>query len=433
MASGFFLGGAAEGMNNAIEQQRQASLLDLQRQQLGLGQQRLGLDTQVAGQNYELGKQRVGLQEKGLGLQQQQVQFNQQRALIADADQNVANTMKIVGDTITQAKEQGKDPDQILKVVSPLVQNAQTIYAKLNKVFPGSGRDPANLTNQVQALLQQPTGEEAATQRGKLKATEAAPTAGKIQVVKDAFGNEKPVFANPITGQVTPFPQQADNGSANPVKDIANAIIEGKQPPDLKGMYRQGGAVRAELAAQGFDLSKAEQEWQSAHKQIISLNGPQMVRYAGLATSVVNTIDEARNLAKELNNSGIPLLNKAKLTTYIQTQGNSEKGQLAAKYLATINTLQEEFANLAQGGYAPTESAWHLARQQINGDYGVKQLDASLSEVQRLIRYRLQGIPNFQTLGPSAPNRYFNSGQPAHGESAAPSIPAPPAGFVISK
>jgi len=213
--------------------------------------------------------------------------------------------------------------------------------------------------------------------------------------------------------------QSKDTEQKTGAAEIADAIKRGEQPPTLQGLYRQGASVRAALAKDGFNLAKAQQEWAAAQKQIQSLNGPQMTRYAGLANSVVNTIDEVKSLSEEMQNSGIPLLNRAKLQAYIQTQGNSPNGQLAARYLAGVNTLKEEFANLAQGGYAPTESAWALANQQINGDYGVKQLSASLDEVQRLIRYRLQGIPNFQTMGPNAGNRYTGTGQGGGGGSGA--------------
>jgi len=204
---------------------------------------------------------------------------------------------------------------------------------------------------------------------------------------------------------------------AGAADDIAGAIEKGEQPPFLTGLSRNiAPQVRQIMAKDGFNLAKAQQEWSGAQKQIQSLNGPQMTRYAGLAKSVVNTIDEVKSLAEEMGNIGIPLVNKAKLIAYTQAEGNSEKGQLAARYMAGINTLKEEFANLAQGGYAPTEAAWSLADQQINGNFGVKQLNASLDEVQRLINYRIRGIPNFSTLGPPSANRYFGKGAGAEGE-----------------
>jgi len=69
--------------------------------------------------------------------------------------------------------------------------------------------------------------------------------------------------------------------------------------------------------------------------------------------------------------------------------------------------LKEEFANLANGGYAPTEAAWSLANSQINANYGVDQLKASLTEVRRLIGYRVNSIAG-QT--PQIPSNYQDSG-----------------------
>lgn len=220
----------------------------------------------------------------------------------------------------------------------------------------------------------------------------------------------------PVQG--LPTQNQADN----PIDNVAQGIESGKQPPTLTGMYRMQVPVRAKLQKDGFDLSKAQLEWDAAHKQVLSLNGPQMVRYVGLAGSVVNTIDEVNSLAHEMENSGIPALNALKLKAYINAEGNTKNGQLAARYIGAVNTLKEEFANLSQGGYAPTEPAWKLADEQINGNYGVDELGASLKEVQRLIRYRLQGIPDIQTLGPGAANRFTGA------KGNAPAVFAPTAG-----
>lgn len=268
---------------------------------------------------------------------------------------------------------------------------------------------PPNLKEAIKLRLQQAIQQE-------------TPEAS-VHFMKMDDGSEKPLVITKRGANVTItdtngnkyVPPNGADGEKTSAQEIAGAIMDGKQPPATTGLYKQGAAVKAELARKGFDLTNAQLEWQAAQKQVQSLNGPQMTRYAGLAKSVVNTIDEVKSLSQEMQNSGVPLLNAAKIQAYIQTEGNSKNGQLAARYLAAVNTLKEEFANLAQGGYAPTEAAWTLANQQINGNYGVQQLSASLNEVQRLINYRLQGIPNFSKLGPDAPNRYKPTGstQPA--------------------
>src|SRR6185295_8270854 len=95
--SGFFLGGAAQGINDALEQARKEALLELQNKQFGLSQQ-------VADQKYGIAQQRVGLDQQGLDLRQHAQGFEKQRALLQDADAQVNNTMKIVFDTIAQGR-----------------------------------------------------------------------------------------------------------------------------------------------------------------------------------------------------------------------------------------------------------------------------------------------------------------------------------------
>jgi hypothetical protein len=204
-------------------------------------------------------------------------------------------------------------------------------------------------------------------------------------------------------------------GPESDVAEIAKGIKNGDQPPILTGLYGKSGAVRAQLEKDGFNLAKAQQEWARAQKMIMSLNGPQQVRFMQLASSVQNTIGEVKQLSEQMDQSGINLLNRAQLEAKVKLAGNTPDGQLAARYLAATNTLKEEFANLANGGYAPTESAWTLANQQINENYGVKELGASLDEINRLIGYRVQGAQSIGggNLGPNAPNRYTGGGNNA--------------------
>lgn len=222
----------------------------------------------------------------------------------------------------------------------------------------------------------------------------------------------RPLFTAPTAAQARSNPAVIDS--------IVEGIASGQQPPKLQGLYSLSGPVRAGLQDKGFDLSKAQLEWSRAEKQVASLNGPQMTRFVGLATSVDKTIDEVRELSEQMDNSGIPLLNRARIEAYVHAQGNSPNGQLAARYIAATNTLKEEFASLAQGGYAPTEPVWELANRQINADFGVKQMGASLDEIQRLIRYRVNAIPGLNQVGPGAADRYT-------GQTGAPAVPPPAA------
>ena len=231
-------------------------------------------------------------------------------------------------------------------------------------------------------------------------------------VVKLAEGRDKAQTA--AEAAVAKQQMMMDLSNTGPVKEIKGAIERGEQPPELTGLYKYAAGVRAGLAADGFDLAKANIEWQRAKKQVASLNSTQMQKFAGLSDSVSNTINEVNDLAGQMKQSGITALNRLNLEYLANVKGNSPEGLLAIKYITAVGTLKEEFANLANGGYAPTEPAWALANKQINENYGVDELNASLIEIQRLINYRKNAMPGFATMGPGAPNRYEPT-QPAAG------------------
>lgn len=183
------------------------------------------------------------------------------------------------------------------------------------------------------------------------------------------------------------------------------ALIDGTLIPSQLAFNARAKAIaEAKRIDPKYNAADAQLKFEAAKRWITGMNSQRMIQYQGLAGAVVNTIDEVKNLAAELKNSGITPLNKLKIETYMNAFGNTPEGQLAARYVAAVNTLKEEFANLANGGYAPTESAWGLANSQINGNYGVDQLTSSLNEIQRLINFRVQAIGNVQPVYPGSNN-----------------------------
>lgn len=204
------------------------------------------------------------------------------------------------------------------------------------------------------------------------------------------------------------FNTPAASAGGNDVVSInGNLLAIGNLVPSLlTGMGAGKNAIIAEAdtvtmknTGKHYNAIKEQLDYEAAKRFVTSgLNSSQMVRFKGLGVSVVNTIDEVARLADLVGNIGITPLNNVKLLAYAKLAGNTEQGQIVAQYLGATNTLKEEFANLVNGGYAPTEPAFALANQQINSDYGVKQLRASLFEVQKLINYRLNA---FSEIGPS--------------------------------
>lgn len=384
-----------------------------------------------------------GLQQQASARADQQLDLQKQEtasALKTQAAQYENLTHQILGST-AQGALSVQDANARAAIANGIVSGHPEMASKLQQ-YGIDAKNPDSVLNFFANYGQNPL--DIASKKAQIAQAQQATAASQQQmqiarapepvVVGTGLTGNRYATRNPLTGELTPLPESVGGGNSADasVKSIGDSIISGKQPPVLTGLGqgKTAAAVKAYLADQGFDLTKANLDWESAHKQVLSLNGPQMVRYAGLTKSVVNTIDEVNNLAKEMNNSGLTAFNAAKLATLVNTAGNTKEGQLASKYLAAVNTLKEEFANLAQGGYAPTEAAWGLANSQINANYGVDQLNSSLNEVQRLLNYRLNGIPNMGTLGPGAANRYVGNGQAAESAHGAAPAVAPPASAV---
>ena len=114
--------------------------------------------------------------------------------------------------------------------------------------------------------------------------------------------------------------QKESGTTVNAVKpdyaNIGDAIIAGLQPPPTSTQLRTSGnkALANYLAQKGFDATKAALEYKAATQYVTQLNSQRMIQYRGLATSVVNTIDEVKDLATQVKNSGVVPWNTAKIS-----------------------------------------------------------------------------------------------------------------------
>lgn len=259
-----------------------------------------------------------------------------------------------------------------------------------------------------------------ATQRNYTALAQADEKARQFQLMYGQRADKLHMEAEAVRNKLDDHQQAKDQ-----IEEIVEAKATGMEPPTTTGLYGKSAAVLAGLQKRGFNQAQAIQEWDAAHKQIISQNGPQQIRYFGLASDVERNIDRVNELAAQMKQSGVPLLNRANLERLAQTRGNTPQGKLATRYLTAVGDLKEPFAQLANGGYAPTIPAWEQVNKQINADYGVEQLGASLDEIKRSVQYRTNAIKAQGGLPPGSTNRYA---PPAAAAAPAPASNTPKPG-----
>lgn len=159
MANGFFAGGFAEGAQASRE---------------------LGIKERAQEQD-------VGLRTRGLDIQEKQLNRANAQDDIKRGDELIANTMTTVAETVKNGLAAGTDPMKVQKAITPLVESAKSIAARV-------GRNPAALDAQVSALLQNPTGVEAATGAG---VAAGAKDAAKEKTLTELLGGETGTIRDP--------------------------------------------------------------------------------------------------------------------------------------------------------------------------------------------------------------------------------------------
>lgn len=223
----------------------------------------------------------------------------------------------------------------------------------------------------------------------------------KGKIYKGAEGTE------PGSGPGQSVPLTDDDTRA-----IAEAIARGEQPPDMKGLFRYGGAVRKHLANMRFDLTTANKDWQAMSRHISTLNGPQQERLRQAVNFTYDSIDIIEELYGQLEKTGLPTgyrsWNKLALAAAKQMPG--ETSSIATRLEAQINDLTSEMATVYKGGNASTDESLRLAAENLKSNWNPQTFKSALDQLRRNLLIRKNSINTSQPQGVSPNSVYARPG-----------------------
>lgn len=204
---------------------------------------------------------------------------------------------------------------------------------------------------------------------------------------------------------------------------VSQAIINGDQPPETKGLYKNGLAVKAELEKNGFNLSKANQEWQAASKFISSSQGPQQLRVRQNIDALAQSLPHLRELVGQYKAGNYPALNSLMMDAAYQGFTSPEQQSLVNLIRQQISDVQAQTAGVIMGSGSPTDAAFQLAHDQLQANWSQKSIDDALDNMSLNLKYRVNALKNAVPDN----NRYVQAPQ------IAPDAPPPPtAGAPLS-
>jgi len=207
---------------------------------------------------------------------------------------------------------------------------------------------------------------------------------------------------------------EAGIGAPNDIRDIAQGIVGGQDPPDLsKYGYRDRTAIAGELKRAGFDLATAQQDWQATQKHLATLNGQQQERLRQAITFTSDSlgiIDDLYNQWQKVGaTAGWKAFNKASLATAKQLPGQA--GQIAHQLDAQINDLTSELGTVYKGGNSSTDDSLKLAAKNLESDWNERTFKAAMDQIRQNLRIRQNSITHSLPAGVSGNSPYTPQGE----------------------
>lgn len=177
-----------------------------------------------------------------------------------------------------------------------------------------------------------------------------------------------------------------DNTTTNDAKEIAAAIIDGTQPPDMRGMYSKSAAVRAELHRNGYDLRSATIDWEATKKFISTANNAQQLKMRQNIETASHSLDVIEDLSNQWKAGRFPLLNKGRLMAAKSGAMGPQAQSIASQLEGQINDVVSELGGVYMGGNSPTDHALALAKSNLSADWSQQ----TLNDMIKLARTNLQ-------------------------------------------
>lgn len=232
---------------------------------------------------------------------------------------------------------------------------------------------------------------------------------------KDGTVTETPLKSKGKTKTLAASGAGVPGSSPDDPKLVAQGIMEGKQPPTLAGLYRNGLRVRAELQKQGYDLMGAQRDWAATQKHMATMNGPQQERLRQAITFTSDSVDNIDKLYDEWNALGrsgpFKLFNKATLAAAKHMGGKA--GEIATALDTQINDLTSELGTVYAGGNTSTDHSLSLASSNLKGEWDEPTFKRAVGQIRTNVRMRRNSINTSAPQGVSAGSPYVPKSEAA--------------------
>lgn len=196
------------------------------------------------------------------------------------------------------------------------------------------------------------------------------------------------------------------SGSPGDAQSIADAIMAGEQPPELTGLYRLAGPVKAALARAHYNQVEALTDWRAVQKHVATLNGSKVTQLRSSIQTAAESLDVIDDLASQWKGGGFPILNKANLALAKSGTLGKKAAEIANQLEGQITDVVSELGQVYMGGNSPTDHALKLAEKNLRADWDEAVLKSMTKLARTNLRIRNNSVMNSGAAGGSDDNPY---------------------------
>ncbi len=174
---------------------------------------------------------------------------------------------------------------------------------------------------------------------------------------------------------------------------VGKSIIDGNQPPNISNsLSGQGFEIKAYLEANGYNLTKATQDWNAVVKWQATVNSATFQRAIVAADSATNYIQNLRNLSSQWESSNFPVLNYVNFEAALQGVKGQDQQALAQQIKTQIVDLTQDMSSVYRYGLSGTDNTLKSSGETLSTNWGNKQLNASLDIIDQNLKVRINSL-----------------------------------------
>lgn len=239
--------------------------------------------------------------------------------------------------------------------------------------------------------------------------TSKTPTQQRQDIINIA--QKHPYFANQLQAYGG-IPDISTAAASPPPKDwkgqwtgsdaqwTASAIINGDQPPTLTGLYGGAKQVRSQLAQQGFDLTRATEDYTAQLQLLKTVNQQSIQKQRAAIVFLQQGLDKVDQLAQQWGGGNIPAVNAARQFFASQGLQGEDLNKQVNLFKQQVIDMTAEIATVFRQGNTPTDDTLKLAQQELSTDMPLDTFLASVDLLRTNMQYRLNSL---QLVAGSAP------------------------------